>query len=115
MSKTNYINYQKLLKDGSYYEINLHGKRKRQIKKFFKLIWRNIKKILLILANPLYIVLMVVSVILLFAASIGIILGLVTVFIKFVFGAIILSSSLIVLFVVEPLIAKAMDVLEDYI
>ena len=115
MSKTNYINYQELLKDGSYYEINSYGKKKRQIKKFFKLIWRNIKKILLILAKPLYIILGVSLVVLLFASILGIICGLAMVFIKFVFGAIILSSSLIVLFVVEPLIAKAMDVLEDYI
>ena len=115
MSKTNYINYQEILKDGSYYEINSYGKRKRQIKKFFKLIWRNIKKILLILAKPLYIILGVAFVVLLFASILGIICGFVMVCIKFVFGVIIVASSLIVLCVVEPLIAKAIDVLEDYI
>ena len=104
MSKTNYINYQKLLKDGSYYEINSYGKRKRQIKKITEFI----RKLLVTLLALIFLLLLPVSVI-------GLVVGIVMLFLASVkVGGIIIAYSIVGL-IVEPLILLAMILIDDYI
>ena len=107
MSKTNYINYQEILKDGSYYEINSYGKRKRQIKKFFKLIWCNIIRSLRFILAIMFVVLIPILVI-------TFIVGLGMLVINVSVGLLIVGSSLIVGLLVEPIIAFIWEKLDDY-
>ena len=90
MSKINYINYQEVLKDGDGYEINSYGKRKRQIKKFFKSIWDIIKKIIEIIPIP---ALLFVLVIVIAVLELG---GVLMLSSNFTIGVIMLMGSLIV-------------------
>ena len=101
MSKTNYINYQEVLKDGDGYEINSYSK----TKKLFKSICGIIRGICEVIPALLYILLIIVLVLLMYISALVFGIGLVSIFlVNVVIGAIMLLSSSIAILILAPII-----------
>ena len=101
MSKTNYINYQEVLKDGDGYEINSYSK----TKELFKSICGIIKDICQVIPALLYILLIIALVLLMDISALVFGIGLASIFLaNVVIGVIMLVSSSIAILILEPII-----------